>query len=148
MYRMWYNRARVKKLKKSALAPGAGAANPNQPGKRVPAIFFRTETGREPVREWIKGLPYPDDSKRIGEDIKTVEFGWPVGMPVCRPLGQGICEVRINLSHNRIARVLFYIDRKGRMILLHGFIKKTHKTPDDDLALARRNKEKHERGLQ
>lgn len=119
----------------------------SRPGKRVPAIFFRTESGREPVREWLKGLPYSEDRKRIGEDIKTVEFGWPVGMPVCRPLGHGIHEVRSRLTHNRIARVLFYIDRHERMILLHGFTKKTRRTPDEDLALARRNKEKHERGL-
>ncbi len=124
------------------------AENPAKAGKRVSAIFFRTEAGREAVRDWLKALPYPDDRKRIGEDIKTVEFGWPVGMPVCRPLGQGICEVRTDLTHNRIARVLFYIGHKNRMVLLHGFIKKTQKTPGDDLALARRNKEKHERGIQ
>jgi phage-related protein len=80
------------------------------------------------VREWLKGLS-PDDRKRIGEDTKTVEFGWPVGMPVCRPLGGGIYEVRSGLAQNRIARVLFYIDRKTGMVLLHGFIKKTQKTP-------------------
>ncbi len=82
------------------------------------------------------------------EDIKTVEFGWPVGMPVCRPLGDGIYEVRTNLRHNRIARVLFYIDKKGRMVLLHGFIKKAQKTPGEDLEQARNNKDKHKRGLQ
>jgi phage-related protein len=117
-------------------------------GKRVPAVFFRTEAGGEPVREWLKGLPLPDDRKRIGEDIKTVEFGWPIGMPVCRPLGDGIYEVRTHLAHNRLARALFYIDKKRRMVLLHGFIKKTQKTPDDDLELARSNKKKHQRGLQ
>jgi len=53
-----------------------------------------------------------------------VEFGWPVGMPVCRPLGHGIYEVRTSLAQNRISRVLFYIDKKGQMVLLHGFIKK------------------------
>jgi len=79
-------------------------------GKRVPAIFFRTEAGSEPVRDWLKNLT-PDDRKQIGEDIKTVEFGWPVGMPVCKPMG-GIYEVRSSLSQNRIARVLFYIDKK------------------------------------
>lgn len=68
-------------------------------------------------------------------------------MPVCRALGEGIYEVRTNLRQNRIARVLFYIDRKGRMVLLHGFIKKTQKTPDEDLELARNNKRKHQRGL-
>ena len=88
------------------------------------------------------------DRKRIGEDIKTVEFGWPIGMPVCRPLIDTIYEVRTNLAQNRIARVLFYIDRRGRMVLLHGFIKKTQKTPAEDLELARRNKNKHQRGLQ
>jgi len=77
-----------------------------------------------------------------------VEFGWPIGMPVCRPLGEGIYEVRTSLAQNRIARVLFYIDKKGRMVLLHGFIKKTRKTPGEDLDLARRHKSKHQRGLQ
>jgi phage-related protein len=116
-------------------------------GKRVPAIFFRTESGGEPVRDWLKGLPSPEDRKRIGEDIKTVEFGWPVGMPVCRPLGGGLYEVRTTLAQNRIARVLFYIDKKARMVLLHGFIKKTRKAPDEDIKLARRNQGKHQRGL-
>lgn len=88
-----------------------------------------------------------EDRKRIGEDIKTVEFGWPIGMPVCRPLVAGIYEVRTRLSQNRIARILFYIDRKGRMVLLHGFIKKTPKTPKEDLDLARRNKTQHQKGM-
>jgi phage-related protein len=69
-------------------------------------------------------------------------------MPVCKPLGDGIYEVRTTLAQSRIARVLFYIDKKGQMVLLHGFIKKTQKTPDEDLDLARRNKNKHQRGLQ
>lgn len=120
---------------------------PERQGKRVPAIFYCTEAGGEPVREWLRGLS-PEDRKRIGEGVKTVEFGWPIGMPVCKPLGDGIYEVRTTLSQNRIARMLFYIDKKGRMVLLHGFIKKTRKTPDEDLELARRNKNKHQRGLQ
>jgi phage-related protein len=66
---------------------------------------------------------------------------------VCRPLGEGIYEVRTTLTQNRIARILFYIDQKARMVLLHGFIKKTPKTPDEDLDLARRNKNKHQRGV-
>ena len=115
-------------------------------GKRVPAIFYCTEAGGEPVLEWLRGLS-PEDRKRIGEDVKTVEFGWPIGMPVCKPFGDGIYEVRTTLAQNRIARVLFYIDKKGRMVLLHGFIKKTRKTLDEDLDLARRNKNKHQRGL-
>ena len=115
-------------------------------GKRVPAIFYRTEAGGEPVRDWLKGLS-AEDRKRIGEDIKTVEFGWPIGMPVCRPLGHGIYEVRTSLAQNRIARVLFYIDQKSRMVLLHGFIKKTQKTRREDLELASSNKNKHQVGL-
>jgi len=115
--------------------------------KRVPAIFFRTEAGGEPVREWLKSLPFAEDRRRIGEDIQTVEFGWPLGMPVCRPMGDGLYEVRTNLAHSRIARVLFYIDKKARMVLLHAFIKKTQQTPGNDLAIARKNKRKHELGV-
>jgi phage-related protein len=111
--------------------------------KRIAVVFFRTEAGGEPVRQWLKSLLHNEDRKRIGSDIKTVEFGWPLGMPVCRPLGDGIYEVRTHLTQNRIARVLFYVSRKQQMVLLHGFIKKTQKTPDEDLQLARRNKSKH-----
>jgi phage-related protein len=132
---------------KSSKSPDAQSEGLEKQGKRVPAIFYRTEAGGEPVRDWLKGL-LPDDRKRIGEDIKTVEFGWPVGMPVCKPLGEGIYEARTSLAQNRSARVLFYIDKKDRMVLLHGLIKKTQKTPDEDLALARSNKNKHQRGLQ
>lgn len=83
----------------------------------------------------------------IGEDIKTVEFGWPVGMPTCRPMGGGLHEVRTNLSGNRIARVFFCVDAKQRMVLLHGIVKKTQATPALDLELARQNKRKHEKGV-
>jgi phage-related protein len=69
-------------------------------------------------------------------------------MPVCRALGSGIYEVRTMIDQGRIARVLFYIDKRSWMVLLHGFIKKTQKTPDDDLALARSKKGKHQRGLE
>lgn len=116
------------------------------PAKRVPAFFFRTEAGGEPVRAWLKGLSGLE-RKLIGADLKTVEFGWPVGMPVVRSMGSGLHEVRTSLPGNRIARVLFYVDRKQRMVLLHGFIKKTPRTTDEDLELARRNKSKHERSL-
>lgn len=115
-------------------------------GKRIPAVFYRTEASGEPVREWLKGLS-PEDRKHIGEDIKTVEFGWPIGMPVCRPLKGGLYEVRTNLGQNRIARVLFYVDKESRMVLLHAFIKKIQKTPTEDLELAKKNKSKHQAGL-
>ena len=117
---------------------------PSLSTKRIHASFFRTAAGGEPVRDWLKGLQPIEDRKRIGVDIKTVEFGWPIGMPTCRPLKDGLYEVRTNLSNGRIARVLFYIDEQSRMILLHGFIKKTQKTPDEDMELARRNKRLHQ----
>lgn len=110
--------------------------------KRVPAFFFRAESGFEPVRDWLKTLD-KNDRFRIGADIKTVEFGWPVGMPVCRPLKGGLFEVRTDLSGHRIARVLFCFD-DGRMVLLHGFVKKTRKTPQADLDLAQDRKRKLE----
>ena len=143
---MWYTLF-VGKRPQSPSRPSEQSEALEKQGKRVPAIFFRTEAGGEPVRDWLKSLS-SEDRKRIGEDIKTVEFGWPIGMPVCKPLGNGIYEVRTSLALNRIARVLFYIDKKGRMVLLHGFIKKTQKTPEEDFGLARRNKSKHQRGLQ
>ena len=102
--------------------------------KRITATFFATKSGTEPVRDWLKSLPR-EDQKRIGDDIRTVEFGWPVGMPVCRALGKGLYEVRTSLK-NRIARVFFTIDG-DEMVLLHGFIKKSLATPDAELALAR-----------
>jgi phage-related protein len=145
MYLTWYTPAVGEKFKSPTGISRQSDALEGQ-GQRVPAIFFRTEAGGEPVRDWLKALPSPEDRKRIGEDIKTVEFGWPNGMPACKPLGDGIYEVRTHLAQNRIARVLFYIDKKGRMVLLHGFIKKTQKTPNEDLELARSNKGRHQRG--
>lgn len=102
--------------------------------KRLHAVFFRLESGTEPVRDWLKSLG-KDACARIGGDIKTVEYGWPVGMPVCRPLGDGLFEVRTHLPEGRIARVLFCVE-EGRMFLLHGFIKKTQTTPHQDRQLA------------
>jgi phage-related protein len=108
--------------------------------KRLPAAFYQLPSGREPVREWLRALGR-DDRKIVGEDIKDVEFSWPIGMPVCRSLGKGLWEVRSDLTHGRIARVLFCI-QDGRMVLLHGFIKKTQKTPAAEIELAvRRRKE-------
>jgi phage-related protein len=105
--------------------------------KRLPARFYALPSGQEPVREWLKSLPR-EDCKIIGEDIKDVEFAWPIGMPLCRALGGGVWEVRSNLPH-RIARVLFCV-HEGQMVLLHGFIKKTQKTPAADLNLAWKRK--------
>jgi phage-related protein len=96
--------------------------------------FFVTDSGSEPVREWLKDLP-AIERKVIGEDIKTVQLGWPLGMPLVRNLGDGIWEVRIKLE-NRIVRVLFALD-KSTMVLLHGFIKKQQATPKPDLDMAK-----------
>lgn len=102
--------------------------------KRLPAYFFRLDSGREPVREWLQHLD-PAARKTIGEDIKDVEFSWPIGMPLVQPLGSGLWEVRSNLRDGRIARVLFCV-AGGHMVLLHGFVKKSRKTPLPDLQLA------------
>jgi len=106
--------------------------------KRLPAFFYALPSGREPVREWLKGLP-EDDRKVVGEDIKDVEFAWPIGMPLCRSLGRGMWEVRSTLTQGRIVRVLF-CEQEGKMVLLHAFIKKTQKTPPADLELALKRK--------
>ena len=106
--------------------------------KRLPASFYELPSGHVPVREWIRSLDDPD-RKIIGEDIKDVEFSWPIGMPLVRALGAGLWEVRSSLTQGRTARVLFCIDG-GRMVLLHGFIKKTRKTPLSDLDLALKRK--------
>lgn len=99
--------------------------------------FYRTEEGREPVREWLKLLP-PDERKAVGDDLRTMQFGWPLGMPLVRNLGDGIWEVRTRLP-NRIARVLF-ATYEGDAVLLNGFIKKSRETPPAELRLALRRK--------
>jgi phage-related protein len=88
------------------------------------------------VREWLLGLS-KEDRRIIGRDIQKVEFGWPIGMPYCRPLGRGLWEVRSDLASGRIARVVFCIEG-GEMVLLHGIEKKTQKTPLQDIELARK----------
>lgn len=101
---------------------------------RLRVVFFKSLSGNEPVREWLKSLPI-EDKKIIGEDIKTVQFGWPLGMPLVRKLEAKLWEVRITLR-NRIARILFTVEG-NQMVLLHGYIKKSQKTPPEDLNLAR-----------
>lgn len=96
--------------------------------------FYSTEQGNEPVRGWLKSLS-AFDKKRIGEDVKTVQFGWPLGMPLVKHLDGDIWEVRVNLSTS-IARVLFALNG-GSMVLIHGFIKKQQKTLKSDLDLAK-----------
>src|ERR1700723_2092438 len=102
----------------------------------IPAVFYRTSGGTEPALDWLRGLP-PEDRRAIGADLATGQFGWPIGMPLCRPLGNGLGEVRSTLPSRRIARLLFFA-HEGRLGVVHGFLKKTQKTPVEDLDLARR----------
>jgi phage-related protein len=106
--------------------------------KKLQARFFETGTGRKPVKDWLLDLAR-DDRRVVGKDIQKVEFGWPIGMPYCRPLGHGLWEVRSDLTDGTIARVLFCI-MAGEMVLLHGFIKKTQKTPAKEIDLALKRK--------
>ena len=107
------------------------------PSRPLAVSFFTSSTGAEPVRQWLKELP-ASERRLIGEDIKTLQYRWPLGMPLVRSLGDGLWEVRTNLP-NRTARTLFTI-ADGKIILLHGFIKKTQKTPTEDKALALRRR--------
>ena len=109
---------------------------PPTPPAEIPVFFHRTAAGHEPVLDWLRALP-PEDRRVIGTDLATVQFGWPIGMPLCRALGGGLWEVRSSLPSRRIARLIFFINQH-RIGVVHGFIKKTQKTPAEDLALARR----------
>lgn len=108
--------------------------------KKLPAAFYRTDLGTEPVRDWLTSSKLTDrDRKIIGKDIAIVEFGWPVGMPTCEPLGYGLFEVRSDLPNNRITRVYWGIV-SDRMLLLHGIIKKASsglKAPHREVSTAR-----------
>ncbi|MBN3821703.1 type II toxin-antitoxin system RelE/ParE family toxin [Paraburkholderia sp. Se-20369] len=96
--------------------------------------FFGTARGNEPVREWLKGLE-PAERKAIGEEIRAVQLGWPLGMPLVRKRSKDLWEIRVALP-TRIARVFFTVV-DATMVLLHGFIKKSPTTPPDDLDVAR-----------
>jgi len=111
--------------------------------KRVPLVFFRTEGGAEPVRDWLRELPVAD-RKTIGEGLKQLEYAWPVGMPLCRAFGKGLFELRVSLASRRIARVMICI-HDDELVALHGFMKKTRITPQADLKLARKRKQEYER---
>jgi phage-related protein len=104
--------------------------------KPIPLAFWRSASGREPVREWLGTLPR-EEQRLVGRDMAKVQYGWPVGLPLCRSLGNGLWEVRSSLPSGREARVLFGF-HAGMLIALHGFIKKTQKTDPGELALARK----------
>jgi phage-related protein len=113
-----------------------------EPLRKIPVMFYRTVGGAEVVRDWLRGLD-ERDRHALGLDLMRVQFRWPVGMPLCRPMGEGLWEVRTNLAEGRIARVLFCVV-EGCIVVVHGFIKKSRKTPTDDLALARKRKKEFE----
>ena len=103
-------------------------------------VFFKTDTGTEPVRDWLKDLS-KEDCKVIGTDILTVQYAWPVGKPLVDNLGDGVWEVRSRLD-NRVARTLFaVVDQE--IVLLHGFMKKQQRTPQDELELAKKRKKQY-----
>jgi phage-related protein len=102
--------------------------------KRYQVVFYRSASGREPVRQWLKQLD-PVNRKRIGEDLFTLQLGWPLGMPLARKIEANLWELRSKIV-NGIARIMF-TENKGQLIVLHGFIKKSQKLPAADLKLAR-----------
>lgn len=110
---------------------------PNVPDFILTVRFYKTDSGGEPVRDWLKSLPR-QQRKTVGEDIKTVQYGWPIGMPLVRKLDSQLWEVRSHVT-NGIVRVIFTVCG-NIMVLLHGFIKKSQKTPLDDLDTARKRK--------
>ena len=109
---------------------------PSGTPRKILLVFYRAAGGNEPVREWLKALE-PADRKAVGQDLMRAQWRWPVGMPLCRPLGEGLFEIRTELPSSRIARVLIGPDSNA-LVALHGFIKKTQKTPIADLALGRK----------
>jgi phage-related protein len=110
--------------------------------QKVPLVFYAAGPGDEPVRDWLLQLPQRERHE-IGTDLLRAQWRWPVGMPLCRPMSGGLWEIRTDLSTRRTARVLvcFY---QGQLVALHGFIKKTRTTPNDDLARARRRQKELE----
>ena len=110
--------------------------------RKIPLIFYRSRPGVEPVRGWLKELPEVE-REAIGKDLLRAQWRWPVGMPLCRPMGNGLWEVRTDLPTKRTARVVVCLYR-DHLVALHGFIKKTRTAPDEDLALARKRKKELE----
>lgn len=124
MYFFWYTLVRV-----------TDPTEQDSPQPILAVRFFQSAAQNEPVRDWLKSLP-KEDRRRVGEDIKTAQFGWPVGMPLIRKLEKGLWEVRSSLDDG-IARTIFTVVG-NQMVLLHGFIKKSQKTPLNELETARK----------
>lgn len=127
MYLLWYT------VEKMAF---------EQKPRKIQLVFFRNDRGGEPVRDWLRDLDQAE-RRAIGTDLLRAQWRWPVGMPLCRPLGRGLWEVRTDLPNRRTARV-FVCFYQGRLVALHGFIKKARATPEDDLTLARKRQKELE----
>lgn len=112
--------------------------------EKIPLVFFRTKTGNEPVRDWLKTLDR-SDRLEVGQDLQRAQYRWPVGMPLAKALGGGLWEIRTGLPSKTIVRV-FVCFHGGTLYALHGFIKKTQKTPDAEMDLARKRKKEIENG--
>lgn len=106
-------------------------------------IFYKTDAGNEPALDFLRDLD-PEDRKIVGADLRTVQIGWPLGMPLCRKLVKGIYEVRSDISDKRIVRLVFF-QHEQNIIIVHGFIKKTQTTPDDVLKLSKKRKAEYEK---
>lgn len=115
----------------------------NEP-RKIELVFYKTASGNEPVRDWLAGLPI-ENRRSVGQDLQRVQYRWPVGMPLVRPMGKGLFEVRTSLPDGTIARVLFCF-HGGELYALHAFIKKTQATSAADMKLARERKKEVENG--
>ncbi|GAA0618265.1 hypothetical protein GCM10009422_12020 [Brevundimonas kwangchunensis] len=100
--------------------------------------FYQTPAGRPVIQEWLRAFDKPDRAI-LGEDLKRIQFGFPMGLPLCRSLGGGLWEVRSSLGGNREVRMIFFHEPRQKMlVVVHGFIKKTQKTPHTDIEIASR----------
>lgn len=112
--------------------------------QKIELVFYKSMAGKEPVREWLAGLPEAN-RKLIGQDLLRVQYRWPIGMPLVRPMGKGLFEVRTDLPDKTTARVMISF-HGGELYALHGFIKKARKTPPADMKLAQERKKEIENG--
>lgn len=112
--------------------------------QKIELVFYQTHSGNQPVRDWLVGLSLVR-RREIGLDLQRVQYRWPVGMPLVRPMGKGLFEVRTPLSDGTTARVMICF-HDGELYALHGFIKKTQTTPAADLETARKRQKEVQNG--
>ena len=99
-------------------------------------LFYRTVAGRDVIKEWLRSFDKPDRAI-LGYDLKRVQIGFPMGLPLCRSLGGGLWEVRSSLGGNREVRMIFFHDTAHKaLVVVHGFLKKSQKTPKAEIDIA------------